>query len=168
MMLRRARNAVVHTWTIFTALFSGRWRRVLVDAWRLERSLPWLLDEHPLPRVMEILTAQDPPAVEPRVKDRERIRAIADAVVAYDVGSRLGYCLRQSLVRYNLLYREGVPVFICFGARKHAGTVLHQAKLTGHAWLVLRGIPYAEDHQHYRDFTIMLTYPESRQLKLEL
>ncbi len=162
------RNALRHTWTIVAALPSRRWRAVLRDAWRLEHELPRLIEEYPLPKLMEHLTpALDRPG-EARARDRERICAIADAAVALDRKSRLGLCLRQSLVRYHLLRREGVPVVICFGARKRAGTVLSPAGVAGHAWLILRGIPYAEEHYHYRDFTVVFTYPESRQLEMGL
>ena len=162
------RNVLRHTWTILTALPNGRWRGLLREAWSLERRLPALLDEQPLPRFMESLTPVPDQGGEARVRDRERITAIADAMVALDVGSPLGLCLRQSLVRYHFLRKAGVPVTICFGARKRAGTVVAAAAITGHAWLILRGIPYAEDHYHYRDFTVMYTFPETRQLEMEL
>jgi hypothetical protein len=166
-MIARLPERVGQVLMVMAALPSSRWRMVVREGWALERRLARLLDEQPLPRVMEELTPATP-ASEPRVRDRERIRTLADAIVALDVRSPLGHCLRQSLVRYYLLRRAGTPVTICFGARKHAGTVLLPAKLTGHAWLVLRGMPYAEEHHHYRDFTVMYSYPESRQLKLEL
>ncbi len=162
------RNGLRYIWTLATALASARWRAELRDAWRLERDLPRMLDELPLPKLMESLTPAVERPAEPRVRDRDRLREIADAAVAFDVRSPLGLCLRQSLVRYFLLRRAGVPVTICFGARKRQGTVVQQASITGHAWLILRGIPFAEDHYHYRDFTVMYTFPETRQLEMGL
>lgn len=162
------RHAVRHAWTILTALPSRRWRGALREAWRLERGLPRLLDEQPLPKLMESLTPMPGGTREPRGRERERLTALADAAVALDLRSQLGLCLRQSLVRYYLLRQAGVPVTICFGARKRAGTVVAPASITGHAWLILRGIPYAEDHYHYRDFTVMYTFPETRQLEMGL
>lgn len=166
--MQSIRNALRHAWTILTALPNRRWRGVLREAWSLERRLPALLDEQPLPKLMDMLTPEADQGGEARIRDRERITAIADAAVAFDLRSPLGLCLRQSLVRYHLLRKAGVPVTICFGARKHAGTVVAPAAITGHAWLILRGIPYAEPHYHYRDFKVMYAFPETRQLDLDL
>ncbi|MBI1801786.1 MAG: lasso peptide biosynthesis B2 protein [Chloroflexi bacterium] len=130
-------------------------RRVLQEAWRLERALPHWLNALPLPELMRRL--DDEAAASRADGDPAAITRLADAAVGLNFFSPLGLCLRRSLVRYVLLRRAGVPVTVHFGAKKDSEA--GQSRLSGHAWLTLNAKPYAERPDDYRGFTPIYSYP---------
>ena len=87
------------------------------------------------------------------------MREIVDIAALLNRRSPLGLCLRRSMTRYYFLRRAGLPVEVKFGARFKDGKPDRQ--VTGHAWLTLNGQPYYEADENWREFTVMLTYPES-------
>lgn len=87
------------------------------------------------------------------------MREIVDIAALLNRRSPLGLCLRRSMTRYYFLRRAGLPVEVKFGARFKDGKSDRQ--VTGHAWLTLNGQPYYEADENWREFTVMLTYPES-------
>lgn len=89
----------------------------------------------------------------------DQIRALADAVAVWHLGSPLGICLRRSLLRYYFLRRVGLPVQIVFGARLKSDQ--EGGGIGGHAWLTLNGDSYYEHPQDYTDFVPMYIYPET-------
>lgn len=147
---------------LFTA--AGAFLRALPE--KFTKPLPELMAElSPLPAGMgksspellglrsELLTAIPPASLE------KSLREIADIAAVLNHRSPLGLCLRRSLTRYYFLRRAGLPVEVKFGARFKDGKPDRQ--VTGHAWLTLHGQPYYEADENWREFTVMLTYPES-------
>jgi hypothetical protein len=132
-------------------------RRRLLDEMRLFlRELPERM-RSPLPAVMaEFTPDQLPDRGDKNIEDN--IRQLADLAVLLDRRSSLGTCLRRSLTRYYFLQREGVPVEVHFGARFVNG--VPDREITGHAWLSLDDEPYHEDSANWRDFTVMISYPQ--------
>lgn len=141
--------------TGLSALPSAASRRVLLEAWRIERSLPRWFTANPLPQLMQELDAETR-APSP-LSDPTALTRLADAAVGLDYGSPLGICLRRSLVRYVLLRRAGVGVVVHFGARKRADG--GRARIAGHAWLTLDGRPYSEAPENYQGFAIVYSWP---------
>ena len=141
--------------TILRALPSARARRIVVEAWRVERSLPRRFRDSPLPELMQQL--DDEARARTLQSDADSIVRYADAVALLDHFSPLGMCLRRSLVRYALLRAAGVPVVVRFGAKKQASS--GRSRIAGHAWLTLAGEPLAENPRDYEGFTAIYTYP---------
>ena len=104
-----------------------------------------------LPAALAELT----PAPAPQPLDTDTIRQIADALTAFGAGRPLGICLRRSLLRYYFLRRAGLPVVVHFGARRLG------ERIGGHAWLTLNGQPYYEAPEHYLNYALMFSYPQS-------
>lgn len=124
--------------------------RLLLEMWRLERSLPAQMAKTPLPEFMNTLSS----GLSPLRMDPAVVCQFADTVTALDIRSPLGICLRRSLLRYYFLRRAGLPVAIHFGAR-----FKDKREIGGHAWLTLNGEPYAEHSENYLGFAVMYTYP---------
>jgi len=137
------------------ALPSATSRHVLLEAWRIERSLPRWFTNEPLPQLMRHLDEES--HVPSPLLDRDSLTRLADAAVGLDYASPLGICLRRSLVRYVLLRRAGVGVGVHFGARKEA--TAGRSRIAGHAWLTLDGRPYAEQPENYQGFAVIYSYP---------
>jgi Transglutaminase-like superfamily len=152
MNIRRGLDYLV---TAASALPSSTSRRVLLEAWRIERSLPRWFAAEPLPQLMQHLDEES--RVPGPVLDRDSLTRLADAAVGLDYASPLGTCLRRSLVRYVLLRRAGVGAVVHFGARKEAGG--GRSRIAGHAWLTLDGRPYAEQPENYQGFAVVYSYP---------
>jgi len=120
---------------------------------RFARELPARFNQ-PLPVMMAQLTpAPGPP---PRLPVEE-IRALADAVAAWQLNSPVGRCLRRSLLRYYFLREAGLPVGIVYGARLKSRR--EGGGLGGHAWTTLNGRPFFEAPGDYHGFVPMFVYP---------
>lgn len=104
----------------------------------------------------EALQSLTPPlgAVEANVA---HIRDLADLAALLERRSPLGLCLRRSLTRYYFLRRAGVPVQLRFGAKFTHGQP--DRNVTGHAWLTLNAVPYFEEDENWRGFTMMFAHP---------
>ena len=137
------------------ALPNAASRRALLEAWRIERSLPRWFAAEPLPQLMQHLD-EEARAAGP-LPDRDTLTRLADAAVGLDYASPLGICLRRSLVRYVLLRRAGAGVVVHFGARKDGGA--GRRRIAGHAWLTLDGRPHAEEPENYQGFAVIYSYP---------
>jgi hypothetical protein len=139
----------------YSAILAAAWadpaqRRFVLEARALARELPARMDG-PLPAALAGLTPQ--PA--PDTLDAATIRQIADALTAFGAGRPLGICLRRSLLRYYFLRRAGLPVVVHFGARRLG------ERIGGHAWLTLDDQPYYEAPEHYLNYVLMFSYPQS-------
>src|SRR5207237_10029284 len=110
------RRGLLNLKTVLRALPSAQPRSVVLEAWRLERRLPRLFENHPLPELMQLLDREA--AAGALHASGGAIVCYADAVSMLDYRSPLGVCLRRSLVRYVLLRRAAVPVAVHFGAKK--------------------------------------------------
>ena len=152
----KIRRGLAYLLSAAGALPSSGSRRLLCDAWRIERSLPKWFTNEPLPQLMQHL--DDEARDRSPLLDRDSLTRLADAAVGLDYGSPLGICLRRSLVRYVLLRRAAVGVSVHFGARKEASD--GRSRIAGHAWLTLDGLPYAEEPENYRGFAVIYSYPD--------
>lgn len=150
--LLRLRRGLIYGAVLVAAVAHSQRRRLMGEALALARELPGRL-EQPLPAALQALT---PPAG-PQALDHDTIRQIVDALTAFGAGRPLGICLRRSLLRYHFLRRAGLPVVVHFGARRLGD------QMGGHAWLSLDGLPYYEQPQHYRGYTLMWSFPDSEQ-----
>ena len=138
-------------------LISDRNSRLLLRKMRrLDNDLPRLLVS-PLPEAMKSLAVEinvDRPSLE----EENKLRKMADLAIALNRRPQLGFCLRRSLVRSYFLRQAGVPVVVHFGARIIEGKP--DREITGHAWLTLENNPYYESPENWRDFTIMVSFPQ--------
>ncbi|MDX1546495.1 MAG: lasso peptide biosynthesis B2 protein, partial [Rhodothermales bacterium] len=93
-----------------------------------------------------------------------RTRRVASAPVSPDrlawltksllrVSFRDRYCMKQSVLLFHFLKKWGHPVRLHFGVAKHA------EELTGHAWIELGGIPFAEQSDPREAFQVTYSYP---------
>lgn len=146
-----------HLWQALTALpgllFSRRQRRLYREMRSLSRRLPAVMDQ-PLPRAMQQLSPQGESLGLAEVE----VRRLADLVALLDRRSPLGFCLRRSLLRYHFLRRAGLALRLHFGARLK--TDRQERAIGGHAWVTHRGRPYHEADEHWRDYVIMVTWPQ--------
>jgi hypothetical protein len=151
---------VRHLWIALVVwpglLFSARRRALFRDMRALIETLPAALKE-PLPAALQRLT----PARRPFGESENTIRRLADLTALLDRRSPLGLCLRRSLTRYRFLRQAGVPVVLRFGARFVDGRP--DRAVTGHAWLTLNDRPYYESDENWRDFKVMLSFPQDAQ-----
>ena len=166
-----------HFWLMLTRLpgilLNREKRALFAEAGAFLQALPAKFTK-PLPELMTDLTPtptqQSPPTtmgkpstliLQPSTFNLQpsSLREIADLAALLDRRSPLGLCLRRSLTRYYFLRRAGLPVEVKFGARFRDGKPDRQ--VTGHAWLTLNGQPYHEADENWREFTVMLSYPES-------
>lgn len=165
--------------TCLPGLITSRRRRMLLAEMRaLCRDLPHLLQQ-PIPQAMARLTP--PPQTAGPPSNPQIVRKLADLAALLERRSPLGLCLRRSLVRYHYLRRLNVPVVVRFGAKfvpKHGpkhrprhgpkhGPGNEEKDITGHAWLTLDGRPYFEDEENWRDFTVMISWPEPSSSQIE-
>ena len=148
--LRRAQRGARYSLVLLSALADPARRRFVQEALALARELPGRMDG-PLPAALAGLT----PAPAPQPLDTDTIRQIADAVTAFGAGRPLGICLRRSLLRYYFLRRADMPVVVNFGARRLG------ERIGGHAWLTLNDQPYYEAPEHYLNYALMFSYPQS-------
>jgi len=128
-------------------------RQRLQEMRRFTRDLPAAL-KAPL---LDALRRATPDRVSVPESERD-LRDLADLAALLDRASPLGLCLRRSLTRYHFLRRSGIPVTLHFGARFVNGQA--DREVTGHAWLVLNGVPYHEDSDNWRGYSVMLSYPQ--------
>lgn len=150
-MLQRARRGASYGLILASALADPPRRRFIREALALARELPTRMDS-PLPAALAELT----PVPAPQPLDTDAIRRIADALTAFGAGRPLGICLRRSLLRYHFLRRAGLPVVVNFGARRLG------ERIGGHAWLTLNDQPYYEAPEHYLNYALMFSYPQSQ------
>jgi len=141
--------AVAPGWLLWPAR-----RRLLDEMRQLCRQLPVLM-KLPLPRAMVKLT---PTAALQPLPGEATTRHLADLAALLERRSPLGLCLRRSLLRYHYLRQLELPLVLRFGARLTAG--VEQRDMTGHAWLTLEGQPYHESAANYREFTVMVSWPD--------
>lgn len=146
--MTRVERGARYSVTLILALFQTEQRRFVREALDFCRSLPRRLDQ-PLPAALLAMT----PSATPQTLDDDTIRAIVDALTAFGAGRPLGICLRRSLARYHFLRRAGLPVILCFGARRLGEGI------GGHAWLTLNDAPYHEQPEHYLNYAVMFTFP---------
>lgn len=147
--LLRVRRGFVYSAVLAAAVVDSQRRRFVREALAVARELPGRL-EQPLPVALQALT----PLAGPQPLDHDTMRQIVDALTAFGAGRPLGICLRRSLLRYHFLRRAGLPLVVHFGARRLGET------LGGHAWLTLDGLPYHEQPEHYRGYTLMWSFPD--------
>ena len=152
-MFKRVGRGLAHTAVIAMAMLAGPRRKLLRRMIDFGRKLPGQFNQ-PLPDTMAQLTPQ--PGTNSPLPPH-KIRRLADAVAAWQLGSPLGICLRRSLLRYHFLQQAGVPVRVVFGARLKGDN--QGSGIGGHAWLTLHGQPYYENPADYRDFAVMYSYP---------
>ena len=132
------------------------WRVLLREMRSFIATLPERL-RGPLPEAMAALAPEES-STPPDPRTETRVRNLVDLAVLLERNSPLGLCLRRSLTRYYFLGREGLPLKIHYGARMIGGEPDRQ--FNGHAWLTLEDVPYHEDGENWRGFTIMLTFPQ--------
>ena len=146
-----------HLWLALMALphlLRSRRQRALCHEMRaLTRRLPALM-EKPLPQALQHLS----PEGDSLELAEDEVRRLADLVALVDRRSPLGFCLRRSLLRYHFLRRAGVPLRLHFGARFRREH--EEPAIGGHAWVTLRGRPYHEADEHWRDYVTMVSWPE--------
>lgn len=149
-----------HVWLLLTRLpgilLNREQRTLFAEARAFLRALPEKFTK-PLPVLMAELTPRPASMGSPSLETS--LREIADIAALLNRRSPLGLCLRRSLTRYYFLRRAGLPVEIRFGARFKDG--IPDRQVTGHAWLTLNGQPYYEADDNWREFKVMLTYPET-------
>lgn len=146
-----------HLWQALTAvpglLFSRRKRALYGEMRSLSRRLPALM-EKPLPQAMQHLSRDGASAA----LAEDEVRRLADLVALLDRRSPLGFCMRRSLLRYHFLRRAGLPLRLHFGARLK--TDRQERAIGGHAWVTHAGRPYHEADEHWRDYVIMVSWPQ--------
>ncbi|VAW31275.1 hypothetical protein MNBD_CHLOROFLEXI01-812 [hydrothermal vent metagenome] len=157
-LLTRLRHLWLGLRLLPSLLFHPQQRRLLAEMGALSRQLPTLLKQ-PIPQAMAQLEslAQERPFPLP---SQTKTRQLADLAALLDRRSPLGLCLRRSLLRYYYLQQLNVPLTVLFGAKFAPGDAPNTKKVTGHAWLVLAERPYHEDEQNWRDYTVMLRWPD--------
>ncbi len=159
--LTRLRHFWLGLRLLLPSLLQPRQRQLLAEMGALSRQLPVILKQ-PIPQAM----AQLESLVEERpfpLPSQTKTRQLADLAALLDRRSPLGLCLRRSLLRYHYLYQLDVPLTVLFGAKFATGESPDKKKVTGHAWLVLAERPYHEDEQNWRDYTVMLRWPDAAQ-----
>ena len=153
------------TISLLPFLFSSKHRALLREMRSFCQSLPMKLK----PSLIEGLRLIDPRSETKESNlvllselrgqfSEEAIRNLADLAALLDRRSPLGLCLRRSLTRYYFLRRGGVPVVIRFGAKFVNGKA--DREIAGHAWLTLNDLPYYEEDENWRGFTVMISYPQ--------
>jgi hypothetical protein len=151
-----------HLWLLVSQgpllLINPHLRSAYRQALALSRSLPSRLKQ-PLPESMAALAAHAEQFKLPELSAAQ-LRRTADLAALLDRASPLGLCLRRSLTRYVFLRSQGLPVEVKFGARFK--NELPDRPITGHAWVTLHGRPYFEDDQNWRNFTVMLSFPQGK------
>jgi hypothetical protein len=65
-----------------------------------------------------------------------------------------GNCFPRALALYWLATRVGYPVRFCCGIKRE------DAKLDGHAWLMLDQKPFHELSEQWRQYTVTFSYPD--------
>ncbi|MEM9592791.1 MAG: lasso peptide biosynthesis B2 protein [Acidobacteriota bacterium] len=83
----------------------------------------------------------------------ERTIAMVRGLLSARLGPLRPACLRQSLVLFHLLRRQGWPAVIHFGVRRGGDG------LDGHAWLEIDGHPVAEPVDPASIYTTVWTFP---------
>ncbi len=155
---RRGRHAAAVCRVLLPAAMSPTSRPILLRAWRTERSLPSLLDDQPLPQVLQHLGTHFH-SPRPDLATAIQVTRLADAVVALNRRVEIGPCLRRSVVRFHLLRQIGFPVTIHVGAQKMSGSGHGTTSLVGHAWLTVDGFPWEESLEAHQDYVVMYSYP---------
>lgn len=161
------RTRLGHLWLALTVLpglvMNGRHRALLREMFAFSRCLPAHL-QTPLPTALRALTPnRGTPSGNVSGRSLSAVseadlRRLADLAALLDRRSPLGLCLRRSLLRYHFLSRAGIPLTVQFGAK--FVTEVDQRQITGHAWVEQNGRPYYETDDNWRDFTVMLRWPE--------
>lgn len=101
-------------------------------------ALPFLIRIKNLPDLCKYLTPRNI-----KTNDKKgKIIKYTDFLLGYKIPIFKKYCLRRSLILYNLLRESGINVIINFGIRKD-----RKGKLIGHSWLTLDGKVYLEDER---------------------
>lgn len=156
------KTRLYHLWLAFTVLpgllVNKNQRGLWVEMRTFCRALPEVM-KRPLSELAHHIT----PIPQPCPLPEATIRTVADVVTLTERRSPLGLCLRRSLTRYYFLRRAGIPVTVHFGAKLVPQN--DSRKIAGHAWLSQNGRPYFEDEENWRDFTVMLTWPEVETIK---
>jgi hypothetical protein len=152
-----------HWWllisTIPLLIGSSAYRNLLTEMLSFCHQLPATFD---IP-ILEALARLDEPLAQMRQSRDSRaelethVRRLSDIAALLDRGSRLGLCLRRSLIRFHYLRRIGVPVVMQFGAKFRTGQL--DRSVAGHAWLTLNGRPYFETGEDHQEFTVMFSFP---------
>ena len=126
---------------------------LLVQIVMLWSILPFLL-LLPFKHVLRILTPvrKNHLIVPQNSRKRQKIIFFTNYWVTRKVVSAYNTCLKQSLVRYYFLNREGFPTRICLGVRKVNGN------LTGHSWIETAEIP-ARNYESHHDFVKIYSSP---------
>jgi hypothetical protein len=144
--------------TLLGAFSKAPTRELLWQIWSLSQELPRQFDD-PLPVMMARLTPDCPYLARQvgQVPETD-VRRLVDAVAAGHFWSKLGICLRRSLLRYHFLRALDLPVVIIFGARLKDEQ--EGGGIGGHAWLTLDDKPYYETPGDYEGFVEMYVFPE--------
>jgi len=159
---RRGRHAALVWRVLLPAVLSPDSWPILLRAWRIERSLPSLLDDQTLPQVLQHLETHSL-SPRPNMATAIQVTRLADAVVALNHRVEIGPCLRRSVVRFHLLRQIGFPVTLHVGAQKMPGGGHGGTSLVGHAWLTVDGFPWEESLEADQDYVVMYSYPPEAQ-----
>lgn len=148
-----------HLWLLVLSLpsllLNGRKRLLLTEMRGFMRTLPAVM-KRPLPQALTELTPLD--TTPNAALSEAEIRRLADLAALLERQSPLGLCLRRSLTRFHYLRRHNIPIDIQFGAKFVPTT--DERSVTGHAWTTYNGQPYFEEDENWRDFLVMLSWPQ--------
>lgn len=103
-----------------------------------------------LPRLLALFDPRTRRTTEPPVS-LDRLAWLARGLLRVSFRDR--YCMKQSVLLFHFLRKWGHPVRLRFGVARHAEA------LTGHAWVELDGVPFAEPSDPREAFQVTYSYP---------
>ncbi len=128
--------------------------RLLLEMTGLLMLLPLLKRTLSLPALIRFFDAEAKSGKQ--AVDLDRLIQLAKGLLNLRIGFLSPNCVKQSLILFHFLRKQGHPANIHFGISKNDAGDLH-----GHAWVSLAGKPFAEPEDPRSNFKETYVFPEN-------